>query len=232
MLALRGRIGAARLELQSILDKSSVAFGALSAAQANSLCDFAHRTSAELSADDRAVLVPMVVGAGFREAHLNDVLGVLLPPAEGSGRRVRRKQQDWTGFVGYFTADHWDALLDPNRNAAAKQEIVFTVCCATGLRLVSEGTKKRFASFNLAITSDWDKAMSLPSATKKLMAHTLGDAFSSFVASARETHSWIQQLPRDPREMQLRYPEMYRACYVDGREPVVPRIPPSHPPKK
>ena len=225
VLAMRGRIGAARLALGGVVDKSSVAFNALSAAQASSLCDFASRTSADLSPDDRALLVPMIVGVGFQEDHLTAILATVIPHVgDAPGKRARRKQQDWTNFTGYFSAEHWDVLLDPGCNSASKQELVFAVCSATGLRLVSETTKKRFASFNLAITHDWDKAISLPMATKKLMAHTLGDAFTSFVASAGEPKLWIQKLPPDPAEMKRRYPEMYAAFYVDGREPILPKV--------
>jgi hypothetical protein len=223
MPGIRGRLAAARVAL-SIAEKGSALHTASSSAQAASLRDYLRRAMPTLSCDDKAALVPAVAEVCFLEIDMAFILNDLVLPGQSTTGRARRPQQDYLAFVNYLTEQQWSKVLDPERNASSKQEVVFALVSSLGLRFPSQPTKKRFCSFNLLLTNAWDQSMGMPMQTKKLSASTIGDAFTVFARAAGPPVSFIEKLPADPSEMRQRYPSIFAAVYPPGHEPVLPKI--------
>ena len=223
MPGVRGRLSAARVAL-SISERGSAVHAASSSAQATSLRDYLSRAMPTLTSDDKAALVPAISEVGFLETDLARILNDLVQPGQTATVRARRPQQDYLAFANYLTEQHWSKVLDPDRNATSKQEVIFGLVASLGLRFPSQPTKKRFCSFNLLLTHDWDQCMGMSMQTKKLSATTIGDSFTVFARAAGPPSSFIEKLPADPHEMRQRYPSMFAAIYSPGQEPVLPKI--------
>jgi hypothetical protein len=205
----KARLAAARAVLGGQVGQAGHA--QFSKLQALAVIDLVNK--AQYTAEELSTLSAIVADVPFAPDDRTAILTAMTAAANGvtslpAGKR-RRSQQNYLGFVNYFTDTDWDQLCDVNLESAAKLTLIIAVVLALGLRCPSEHTIKLLCSFYLVVTEDPVSLLRMDPGAKLSMLIYVKSQFQSAVKRVQDPPAWLERLPDTPMELFRDFPAVY-----------------------
>lgn len=194
--ALRGRAG---------LDRVSKAEASrLKAALEKNECD-----TATLGA-----LASAIASAGFMKCDEDDLLDAVTKvaanakPGAVTDKPSRTSTQDFEHIVRYLPDRVWQSL----RGGDPEQLCKFVA--DLGLRSPSEPTSQTLALTVLHQSEGMERAAAYPAASRLAFCRAFKNTFKTVAKKLSPPRAYVPQLPRDPKEFQLQFPELYEESFA------------------